>query len=230
MMRYDCVIFDLDGTLLDTLPDLISSVNHTLRLNGMPEKEAAFIRSMVANPGREFFRLCMPPEFANDADMIDRCYADFRRHYDVHLADETAPYNGVKELLSSLKKMGIKLAVISNKADHAVKMLIEKNFPAVFDGIIGEGNGLLPKPAPDMHLHLKEKLQFEQAIYVGDTEFDIRFARAIGIDCAAVSYGYREEDVLIAEKPDYIAADAEELLHALSANGISEDDHGKQKI
>ena len=195
-MKYQLAIFDLDGTLLNTLEDLADSTNYIMRQFGYPERTLAEVRSFVGNGIWKLLERSAPK--GTSSEEIDRMFELFKEHYGAHCADKTKPYDGVMELLASLKKKGVRLAVVSNKADYAVKALCEQYFPGYFDEAVGERIGIARKPAPDTVHEVLKNLQMEkaQAVYIGDSEVDVQTARNAEMDCIAVDWGFRDKEVL----------------------------------
>lgn len=195
-MKYRLAIFDLDGTLLDTLEDLADSTNYVMRQFGYPERTIAEVRSFVGNGIRKLLERSAPK--GTPTEEIDRMFEKFKEYYGAHCADKTKPYDGVMELLASLQKQGVKLAVVSNKADYAVKALCEQYFPGYFDVAVGERTGIARKPAPDTVNEVLRNLQMDksQAVYIGDSEVDVQTAKNAKMDCIAVDWGFRDANVL----------------------------------
>lgn len=196
MRKYDTVIFDLDGTLLDTLLDLTDAVNYALRESGMPERTIDEVRRFVGNGVRRLMELAVPDGFLNPA--FEEVFSKFREYYGVHCNDRTKAYDGVTELLRELKSEGYALAIVSNKLDSAVKELSEIYFEGIVKVAIGEKAGIAKKPAPDtVYEALKELgMPKESAVYVGDSEVDVMTAKNAGLPCISVLWGFREEAVL----------------------------------
>lgn len=195
-MEYEAVVFDLDGTLLDTLEDLRSSVNHALRLHGFPERTYEEIRTFVGNGVRNLMLKAVPGGDAEPA--FEAVFADFRSHYAVHWRERTAPYEGVMPLVEELHRRGMKLAVVSNKSDAEVKNLCAEFFGDKISCIRGEVPGVPRKPEPDSVFLALEALGVprEAALYVGDSEVDVHTARNAGLDCVAVTWGFRLREEL----------------------------------
>lgn len=184
-------VFDLDGTILDTIEDLAGSVNAALTAAGFPARTVEEVRRFVGNGIRRTLALSAP-EGTPDA-VIDKLYEDFTAHYALHNADRTRPYPGISELLCSLRQAGIKTAVVSNKVDFAVKELAERFFPGLFDAAVGERENIPRKPAPDGVLSVLEALGIppENAVYIGDSEVDIQTARNAGLEEILVAWGFK---------------------------------------
>lgn len=215
--RFDAVIFDLDGTLLDTLTDLTNSANVMAEQFGFPVRSREEICSFVGNGIRLLIQQILPggeenPEF-------EAVYRGFCEHYNVHCMDETEPYPGIIALLDWLKKDGCQTAVVSNKADFAVKKLRDIYFRDLLQVAIGEQEGCRKKPAPDSVFRALEEVGVERgrAVYVGDSDVDIMTAANAGMECIAVSWGFRSRDFLLEHgaDPERIAANVNELKQLL---------------
>lgn len=195
-MRYKLIIFDLDGTLLNTLDDLAGSLNYALRTGGFSERSVEEVRSFVGNGIRNLVTRGLPEDA--DEESLERTFALFKEHYAEHSNDMTAPYEGVTDMLRELRERGYILALISNKADFAVQDLCRIYFPGAFDSAAGEREGVRRKPAPDAIFALLEKygLKASDACYVGDSEVDIETAENAGTDLIAVDWGFRDRQVL----------------------------------
>lgn len=195
-MKYTTVVFDLDGTLLDTLEDLMDAVNYALGKFGYPVRTLPEIRTFVGNGVRKLIERSLPGDAA-DPD-VDGILSAFREYYTVHCEDKTHAYDGVPELLRQLKDAGLKLAIVSNKLDGAVKKLNQSHFNGYVQAAIGEKNGIRRKPAPDMVENALAELNSSKdgAVYVGDSDVDIQTAANAGLDCISVSWGFRDVDFL----------------------------------
>lgn len=211
-MKYNCVVFDLDGTLLDTLGDLRDSVNFSLSKNHLPERSTEEIRAFVGNGIRLLIERSVPENTPDD--IVDKCFDDFKAYYRDNSANLTKAYDGINELLSELKKRGAKLAVVSNKADFAVKTLVGNYFPDVFHCAVGEKDGVKRKPAPDTVFAVMKELGVNKSdvIYVGDSEVDIETAENTDIPCVCVTWGFRDKEVLERLCPEYIIDSPEKIL------------------
>lgn len=198
-MRYQTYIFDLDGTLLDTLADLAASVNYALRTHGMPEHSIDDIRRFVGNGVRLLMERAVPGGADNPS--FDEAFATFRQHYMLHSLDTTRPYDGIPETLEALKAAGCRLAVVSNKFMTATQDLIRHFFPDTIEVAIGEheAEGIRKKPAPDTVNEAFRQLGVgkEKAVYVGDSDVDIQTARNSGLPCISVLWGFRDRDFLL---------------------------------
>lgn len=214
-MGYSTILFDMDGTVLDTLQDLWASTNTVLRELGHPERSLDDIRSYVGNGARNQIR-CALPEGSGD-DAIDDALSRYRAHYAAHCRDHTKPYPGVVEALRRLKDAGKKLAVVSNKPDAAVRLLSDEHFGALMDVAIGETPPLRRKPAPDTVDAALAALGADKtsAVYVGDSEVDVATAQNAGLPLIAVSWGFRSRAALQAAGAATIVDTPEELLALL---------------
>lgn len=190
--KYNAVIFDLDGTLLDTLEDLADAVNYALRSMQMPERSIEEIRAFVGNGVRRLLELAVPEGFANPR--FDETFERFKEYYGMHCNDKTKPYEGILPLLQELKEEGFSLAIVSNKLDSAVKELSRIYFDNLVEVAIGEREGVQRKPAPDTVFAALEELSVsgECAIYVGDSDVDIMTAKNAGLPCISVLWGFRD--------------------------------------
>ena len=190
------VLFDLDGTLLDTLEDLYQSVNAALAACGFPERTRMEVRSFVGNGVRNLMVRSVPDGEENPK--FEECFQTFREHYAVHLNDHTAPYAGIMELLAELKEKGIPTAVVSNKSDAAVKELCRETFRDLVPLAIGESERVKKKPAPDTVIEAAAGIgvPLKDCVYVGDSEVDLATAENAGIPCISVSWGFRDKELL----------------------------------
>lgn len=197
MNAIDTVIFDLDGTLLDTLDDLCAAVNHALRTHGLPERATQEIRSFLGNGIRRLMQLSVP-ENMNEED-FENVFRTFRTYYVAHCMDSTRPYPGIMPLLEALKARGVKMAIVSNKVHTAVQELNRRFFDLYMTTAVGESATVRRKPNPDALLRALQEMGSlrERALYVGDSEVDIETARNAGIPCVTVLWGFRDRDFLI---------------------------------
>lgn len=211
-MKYELIVFDMDGTILDTLEDLKNSMNHTLKLHNMPERTLDEIRSFVGNGIRKLIERAVMPE--TSAEQIDVIHKDFMKHYEIHCADFTSPYDGINDLIKELRNRGYKTAVVSNKADGAVQDLCVQYFPGLFDLAIGERPEIAKKPAPDMVNLALDKLNVskEKSVYIGDSDVDVATARNSKLDMIAVDWGFRTREFLIEQGAETIVSKPEEIL------------------
>ena len=216
-MSYQSILFDLDGTLLDTLYDLYASVNATLRQFGRPERTMDEVRRFTGN-GAEHLIRCALPDGAAEHE-VREALAWYQSHYAAHCRDNTKPYAGIMPMLERLHEAGKLLAVVSNKPDRAVKLLSAEHFQGLMRVSIGEGPGKRRKPWPDTVDAALEELGSKKAdaVYIGDSEVDAATAKNAGLPLIAVSWGFRSRDELRAAGAERIADTPEELLALLLA-------------
>lgn len=216
-MSYTTAIFDMDGTILNTLEDLAVSANHALALHGMPSCSLGEARRNLGN-GMKFLIDHLVPE-GTPADEAAAVLTDFKTHYADHCADRTRPYPGIPELMDRLRRHGVARAVVSNKGDFAVQELVAQYFPGTFDAAVGEREGIRRKPAPDTVFAVMERLGARPAdcVYVGDSEVDIQTAANAGIACVIVGWGFRDRAFLEEAGAPQIVATPDELLAAICA-------------
>jgi len=212
-MKYDTYIFDLDGTLLDTLQDLATSVNYTLRQHDMPEHSIDDIRRFVGNGVRKLMERAVPDGAQNP--LFESAFATFRQYYMQHSLDTTRPYDGIPEMLDELKRRGCRIAVVSNKMMAATQELIAHFFPQI-EVAIGEheAEGIRKKPAPDTVREALRQLGVttKNAVYVGDSDVDIETAYNSGLPCISVLWGFRDRDFLLSHGATTLISRPEELL------------------
>lgn len=215
MMRYKAVLYDMDGTVLDTLQDLTNAVNAALRRFDMPARRADEIRSFLGNGAQRLIELSVPA--GTDAETTRRVLEFYKPYYDAHCRIETAPYAGIIELMRALKAAGVKQAVVSNKPDAAVRELAAEFFTPLLECAIGESPDVRRKPSPDTVLAAMRKMGLDTAdcVYVGDSEVDIATAKNAGMDCISVAWGFRDEPELIAAGAQKIVRSTAELAAAL---------------
>jgi len=240
-MNYNTFIFDLDGTLLDTLRDLAASVNYALRSHGMPEHSIDDVRRFVGNGVRLLMERAVPDGAANP--QFEDAFATFRQHYMAHSLDTTRPYEGIPETLAELRRRGCRLAVVSNKMMPATQELCRHFFPDTIEVAIGEHEaaGIRKKPAPDTVFEAlrqlgypptEEPLSFNSpptggvrgghsgrcfsgghsAVYIGDSDVDVMTARNSGLPCISVLWGFRDRPFLQAHGATTFISKSEELL------------------
>ena len=210
-MRYKAVLFDMDGTVLDTLADLTNAVNHILCEYGMPQRTPREVASFLGNGAKQLLRRAVPPD-TTDAQLAELLLV-YQPWYESHCAILTAPYPGILPLMQALRQAGVKQAVISNKQDAAVKRLAAQHFPGLLETAVGESKTVRRKPNPDAVLAALREMGVapEAAVYVGDTEVDLRTAENAGLACAAVGWGFRSVEELHAAGADHVFQSAEEL-------------------
>lgn len=209
---YEVIIFDLDGTLLDTLDDLHASVNAALAAFSYPARTREEVRAFVGNGIAKLIERALGEKTKDFNEVLEY----FKTHYGAHCMDKTKPYEGIKELLQTLQDKGVKAAVVSNKADFAVQKLAREYFDGLLCMSVGEdeAHGIRKKPAPDSLLKVIETLGVdkENAVYVGDSEVDIQTAQNAGVPCVSVTWGFKDKDFLVENGGKIFAKNAEELL------------------
>ena len=201
------LLFDLDGTLLDTLGDLRNSVNVALAQFGYPQRTLAEIRSFVGTGARNLSRLSMP----EGKDNVDEVLSAFQAHYKDHCNIETGPYAGIPAALEELKD--IPMAIVSNKPDYAVKELAAIYFPGIY--ALGEVAGIPRKPAPDMLFKAMADIGVETCIYIGDSEVDVTTAHGANLPCLSVTWGFRDEDQIRAAGGTHFCHETKDLAPML---------------
>ena len=212
------VIFDLDGTLLNTLGDLRAATNHALEVRGLPPHSMEEIRQFIGNGIRLLICRAMP-EGTPEAE-IDAALDDFKAYYAAHIHDRTVPYDGIPQLLTALRKRGIKAAVLSNKIDSASQQLIEYFFPGKTDVVFGEHVGVPRKPDPTSCRMVMQQLgvQPEQVLYVGDSGTDMQTAKNAGLYAVGVTWGFRSKEVLLKYGADVLVHRPEQILQILDSD------------
>ncbi|HAW13245.1 MAG TPA: HAD family hydrolase [Erysipelotrichaceae bacterium] len=218
--KYELVIFDMDGTILYTLDDICDGVNASLSKHGLPVRTKDEIRRHIGNGIRHEIESSVPE--GTKESMIDAVFHDFHAWYEIHCNDRTRPYDGIVELLEDLKQAGIHCAVVSNKADYAVKALNEIYFKGLLEAGVGEKDGIARKPAPDEVDEVLRLLNMERnrAVYIGDSEVDIETAANAGMDCIGVSWGYRDRKWLQECGAEVIVDDVSQLRQLLLGESL----------
>ena len=201
------ILFDLDGTLLDTLDDLADAVNYTMGQFGYPQRTREEVRCFVGNGARQLIERAVP-----DGADVDVVLAAFRTYYDAHCQVKTKPYGGIMEALAELEKK-YPIAVVSNKPDSAVKSLCADYFPGLYAR--GESTDCPRKPAPDMVFKAMEAIGVERCIYVGDSEVDVLTAKNAGMPCLSVLWGFRDREEIEAEGGNCFCINTAELTKKL---------------
>ena len=207
------IVFDLDGTLLNSLEDLADSANHVLEQHGFPTHPVDAYRYFVGDGVRKLIERILPPDERNETQ-IEQCRQEFVVYYKVHMEDKTSVYKGITELLTELKKRGLKIAVATNKVHIAVKPLMEKYFPEIrFDSMIGQREGVPVKPAPQIMFDILRETGCEpsEALHVGDTATDMQLAHNAGVTPVGVLWGYRPLEELQEAGAKFIIEKPEEL-------------------
>ena len=212
---YKAVIFDLDGTLLDTLTDLYNAVNHALRTFGFPERTIDEVRRFIGNGVKKLMERSTPEGTSEKVNA--ECLDCFRAHYLAHMADNTAPYEGVNELIEKLREKGIRTAVVSNKLHSAVVDLCKDYFPLIEEAIgVSVEEERKPNPVNVVKVLDSFGISADECIYVGDSEVDVQTSHNAGVKCIGVTWGFRDEDELIENGADFIAHTSEEVLKKVS--------------
>ena len=216
-MSYETAVFDLDGTLLDTLEDLYLATNCSLARHSLPLRTRDEVRLFVGNGVEMLIRRAVPPD--TDEETTLAVLSDFKTIYAAICEDHTRPYDGIMEMLTALREQGIRVAVVSNKFDAATKKLCAKYFGDLVEVAIGERAGVRKKPAPDtVYEALKELgVTLEGAVYIGDSDVDIQTARNCGMPCISVTWGLRDEEFLVDQGAYIIAHSPVEILHLIDS-------------
>ena len=204
------VLFDLDGTLLNTLEDLTDATNAALAHFGCPQRTVEEVRSFLGNGAERLIRLALPGR-ADDPD-VDAVLAWYKTYYDAHSQIKTCPYGGILEALEEVRRE-FPVAVVSNKPDNATKRLCAQYFGNVF--ALGESSACPRKPAPDMVYQAMKAIGAESCVYVGDSEVDVRTAKNAGVPCLSVLWGFRDKDTLLEAGADHFCEKPADLLKNL---------------
>lgn len=218
-MKITTVIFDLDGTLLDTLEDLTDAVNYALTAYGMPQRSIDEIRQFVGNGIRRLMQRAVPNGEKNPD--FEAVFSTFRSYYDVHCNDKTKPYEGIMELIDALLERGINLAIVSNKVESAVQTLNKLYFPQV-KVAVGDREGLQRKPAPDSVFQAMSVFDAKSAetLYVGDSGVDVETAKNAGVTCISVLWGFRDKGQLLESGAKILIEKPLELLELIEHETI----------
>ena len=213
-MKYDIVIFDLDGTLLNTIGDLAASVDHVMRSRNLPEHTDAEYRQMVGGGIKRLVERALPVELAANEDYVEECVAQFRRYYVDNIDRHTVPYEGMHDLLHRLRREGVQVAVASNKFQHGTDRLVAKFFGDVdFVAVEGNREGAPLKPNPQIVNNILQKAGVEhaRAVMIGDSGIDICTAAAAGIDAIGVAWGFRFAEELYEAGAERVVTTVAEL-------------------
>ena len=223
-MRYDLAIFDMDGTVLDTIKDLTGSLNFGLRKYGYPEKSVDDVRSYVGDGMRTTISRAVDSD--PHSDKVDKIYECFREYYPLHCSDTTLPYTGIVGLLADLKRSGCINAIVSNKGDPEVKKLSGKFFGSSVGTAIGQRSGFARKPDPVSVLEVMNKygIDKKKCVYIGDSGIDIETATNAGIDCISTSWGFKGRSFLEDYGAKTIVDRAEEIEDII----LEREDRGAQ--
>jgi len=216
MSKYNTIIWDMDGTLLDTLDDLTDSVNEALKEFQLPVKSRSDIRGFIGNGVLRLLELSVPE--GKKHPQFDAIFLFFKDHYAMNCRNKTKPYDGLEEMLQELKSQGYRLAIASNKIDSAVKELAELYFKHTIEVAIGDSEGIRRKPYPDKVFAALQLMHADpkSAVYIGDTEVDIATAENAGIDYICVAWGFRDKQELQAAGAKVIVVTPEELARVLA--------------
>lgn len=216
-MKRRIIIFDLDGTLLNTLDDLADSTNFALKTLGYPTRTIDEVRNFVGNGVAKLIERAIPK--GKDNPDFEKCLQIFKENYSKNMYNKAAPYYGIIEMLKELRSNGCKIAVVSNKFDAAVKDLCKKYFSGLIDIAVGENEaeGIKKKPAPDTVLSVVKQLcsKIDDCVYVGDSEVDIMTANNVGIPCISVLWGFKDREFLLAHNAQVIVKSSEEIIKYL---------------
>lgn len=221
MRKYDTIIFDMDGTLLNTIEDIADGVNYILKKYGYPEKTCGQIRSYVGNGSERLMEQALPAGCDNPD--FEKCLKEYKHYYLENNNNKTSPYEGIMELLEALAQRNYKIAIVSNKNDNNIKSLNKIYFSDYIQTAIGESRDVKRKPAPYMVFNALEELKsnIENSVYVGDSEVDIDTARNAGIVCVSVCWGFRDKEFLKKHGAEYLIDEPYELLEFLGEENVS---------
>lgn len=235
-MRKNVIIWDLDGTLMDTIVDLKNAVNHALRINGMPERTLDEVRRFVGNGVRRLVELAVPESMDGgrlNPALFDKVFADFKSYYVEHCQDNTGLYEGIAETLQALRDEGIRMAVVSNKLQQGVTELANSEIHTTgrndrlrlcdyMEVSIGERPDMARKPAPDMVLKALDELgaDRDEAVYIGDSEVDVATARNSGLPCISVLWGFRDMELLRQHGADTFVEHPSQILALVLDEGL----------
>lgn len=214
-MAYKAAIFDMDGTILNTLQDLQNATNYALREHNFPERTYEEVRNFVGNGVQKLIERALP-EGSSD-ETVQTVLASFKTYYKVHSTDTTAPYEGIPEAIKKLREAGIKTAVVSNKPDFGVQDLVKDFFPNLFDAALGEKAGIAKKPAPDMVNSALDSLAVSKtdSVYIGDSDVDFMTAKNSGLSFIGCSWGFKGRSFLEKLGAGTIVDNAEQLVQEI---------------
>lgn len=212
-IKVKAVVFDLDGTLCDTLCDLADAVNTALGEYGFKERSLHEIQYAVGNGSVKLIERSLP-EVSRDPETIEKIHKRYIELYGKNYLVKTSAYEGLPEIVSKLKKAGIRLAVVTNKPDYRAREIVERFYPDTFDIISGVSEGVKPKPDPSLTLSILQRLGVnpKEAFFIGDSDVDIKTAKNAGMPCISVLWGFRSENELIASGGERFAKTPEDLL------------------
>ncbi len=214
-MAYKAAIFDMDGTILNTLQDLQNATNYALREHNFPERTYEEVRNFVGNGVQKLIERALP-EGSSD-ETVQTVLTSFKTYYKVHSTDTTAPYEGIPEAIKKLREAGIKTAVVSNKPDFGVQDLVKDFFPNLFDAALGEKTGIAKKPAPDMVNSALDSLAVSKtdSVYIGDSDVDFMTAKNSGLSFIGCSWGFKGRSFLEKLGAGTIVDNAEQLVQEI---------------
>lgn len=215
-MKYTLAIFDLDGTILNTLEDLYSSVNYVLLKSNFPTRSIDEIRSFLGNGAYNLIQKSVPDNC--NEQKLKEIFDQYIEYYGSHSNIKTAPYNGITKLIKKLRSNHVKIAVISNKQNSDVKKLCEIHFDGLIDYVTGERENTPKKPDPTSVIETinKFKVNPNEVVFIGDSEVDILTSKNAGIDSIAVTWGFRNEIDLKSSSPTYFAHSSDDIFNIMS--------------
>lgn len=215
-MKYKLAVFDLDGTLLDSLEDLRDSVNVVLEAHNYPKRSLEEIRHFVGNGSVKLIERAVPTGTSKEEEKI--IHDEYKEYYDKHCNEKTKAYEGIIDVLKILKNNGVKLAILSNKPNFTVEKLNEIYFEGLFEIARGSLPEVAVKPAPDSLLRILKELNIskEETVYIGDSDVDVNTAKNAGVDEIAVTWGFRDENFLKEKGATRFAKNSKELLELIS--------------
>lgn len=220
MYKYDLAIFDLDGTILNTLDDLAQAVNHALTTFNLQARSTKEVADFTGNGIRSLIELSCPKD--TSSDLVDKVFDEFKKYYSLHSSDNTCPYPQILETVKRIKDLGIHVAVLSNKTDAFVQDLAQKFFGDTFEICRGEIAGVARKPSPDAVFNIISELNCspQRTVYIGDSEVDIKTSINANVDCIAVTWGFRDKEFL--SKFDYpiIVDTADQLFCTITRKSV----------
>ena len=211
-MKYKLAIFDMDGTILNTLEDLTDCMNYSLAVHDYPQRTIDEVKSFVGNGIKKLVERAVPAGISKEE--VEKVFQTFNDYYKDHCAIKTRPYDGIHEVIREMKENGILTAVVSNKADYAVKSLCDDYFKGLFDFAIGDRPGHRRKPYPDNINAILENFKIDrtEAVYIGDSEVDLQTAKNADMDVIMVGWGFRDEDFIKSQGAEFVIQNPLDLL------------------
>lgn len=218
MMNYSACIFDLDGTLLNTLEDLKNSVNYALSQKGYPERSVEEVRNFIGNGIMMLIKRAVPSG-TNDED-TQETLGIFKEHYLLHMNDNTSPYDGIITVLEKLRSRGVRTGVVTNKAHDAAVGLVKAFFGDLIEVTVGQKSGVPTKPDPAALNEVMTLLEInaDNVLYLGDSDVDMFTAHNAGVHCAGVTWGFRDKELLMSADAEYVIDNPEEIIKILDNN------------